>query len=93
MDCIRFGLSPLATDTPARNLYTGASTSSMSRITIPRHSSSGAKSAPQNMPAGTKLPGGINMGFVDGHAQLIKLEQLCSLDWHKDYVAPATRPN
>jgi prepilin-type N-terminal cleavage/methylation domain-containing protein/prepilin-type processing-associated H-X9-DG protein len=92
-DGIRYGMSPLATDTPARNLFTGATTPSMARITIPRHNFTGAKSAPWNLPAGTRLPGGVNMGFADGHAQSVKLEQLWLLDWHKDYVAPSKRPN
>lgn len=58
---------------------------------MPRH---GAR--PRNVgvefAAGEKLPGSINMAFYDGGVQQVKLEQLWSLNWHKDYVAPEKRP-
>jgi prepilin-type N-terminal cleavage/methylation domain-containing protein/prepilin-type processing-associated H-X9-DG protein len=38
------------------------------------------------------LPGGVNIGFVDGHAQLVPLERLWYLYWHKGYVPPEKRP-
>ena len=38
------------------------------------------------------LPGAINSGFVDGHAELVRLERLWSLDWHKGWVTPTKRP-
>jgi prepilin-type N-terminal cleavage/methylation domain-containing protein/prepilin-type processing-associated H-X9-DG protein len=92
-DCIRFGFSPLTGDRLApMNLYTGAQNPSMARLAIARHGSAGAKSAPASLPAGAKLPGGVNLGFADGHAQFVKLPQLWSLDWHKDYVAPNPLP-
>jgi len=31
------------------------------------------------------LPGAINVGFYDGHAQQVRLERLWALSWHKDY--------
>lgn len=93
MDCIRFGTSPLANHAPARNLYDGAQNPSMARITISRHGYKGAKSAPRNVPAGQPLPGSINVGFVDGHTEPVKLEKLWSLDWNLKYIAPAKRPD
>jgi hypothetical protein len=36
--------------------------------------------------------GGIDLGFVDGHAGLVKLEKLWTLTWHNGWVTPATRP-
>ncbi|MSR60564.1 MAG: type II secretion system protein, partial [Planctomycetaceae bacterium] len=48
--------------------------------------------APRIVPAGTLLPGGINAGFADGHAGLVKLEQLWTLSWHNGWATPATRP-
>ncbi len=95
VDCIRFGLNPWATDTPARNLLTGAVSGSpeMGRSTIARHKYSNPKAAPQNVPAGQKLPGAVDIGFADGHMEQVPLENLWALMWCKGYVPPATRPN
>jgi hypothetical protein len=32
------------------------------------------------------------VGFFDGHVELVPLERLWSLYWHKDYQPPAKRP-
>ena len=63
----------------------------MVRVTLPRH---GAANWTKNMKFNQKdnLPGAINIGFVDGHSALVKLEQLWNLDWHKNWVPPAKRP-
>ena len=83
----------IETDPPARDLYSGSDASGgMDRVTIARHSYKAAGLAPRNVPAGTPLVGGINVGFVDGHAGLVKLEQLWTLTWHNGWVTPATRP-
>lgn len=91
-DCIRFGAGPLATDTPARNLYVGADSPEMGRFTIARHGLASPHAAPQNMTAGQPLPGQIDMGFADGHVQIVKLQDLWTLLWSKGYVVPAQRP-
>jgi prepilin-type N-terminal cleavage/methylation domain-containing protein len=83
---------PQPTDPPARNLYTGDDfAGAMVRLTLPRH---GGASWPKNGIFNPKneLPGAINHGFVDGHAELIKLEKLWRLDWHRNWVPPAKRP-
>ena len=83
---------PQETDPPARNLYTGDDyAGAMVRLTLPRH---GGATWSKNMMFNPKgdLPGAINLGFVDGHGQLVKLEKLWSLDWHRDWVTPAKRP-
>ncbi len=64
----------------------------MSRCTISRHLAGSAKSAPQSVAPGTKLPGGIAVSFVDNHVDMVKLENLWQLYWHKNYQPPATRP-
>jgi prepilin-type N-terminal cleavage/methylation domain-containing protein len=83
---------PQATDPPARNLYTGDDfNGAMVRLTLPRH---GGANWSKNMifdPKG-ELPGAINLGYVDGHGGLLKLEKLWSLDWHRGWVTPAKRP-
>ena len=60
---------------------------SMKRITKARHGSSGGGKAgmvPPGTPAG-KLPGSIEMGFADGHAQNTYLRDLWTLYWHAQW--------
>jgi prepilin-type N-terminal cleavage/methylation domain-containing protein/prepilin-type processing-associated H-X9-DG protein len=83
---------PLETDHPNRNLYNGATLSSMSRCTIARHGSRSPSSAPRSVPPGEPLPGAINIGMVDGHAELVKLENLWTCYWHLNWQPPAVRP-
>ncbi|MCX6923716.1 MAG: type II secretion system protein [Verrucomicrobia bacterium] len=84
---------PTASDTPARNLYEGGNSAGMQRLTIARHGSRGAKSAPATVPAGSALPGSITIEFADAHAEVVKLENLWTLYWHKGYTPPIKRPN
>lgn len=77
---------------PATDLYYGADSLGFSRLTIARHGDSSLASAPRNVPVGQKLPGAINIAFVDGHASLIKLNNLAQLLWTKDYVVPPKWP-
>lgn len=83
---------PKETDAPARNLLQGATTLGfMSVITIARHGS-GPNRGAANVPAGTKLPGAINIAFYDGHVSLVPLERLWDYSWHKSWNVPASRP-
>ena len=91
-DCVWVDGWPMETDTPARNLYTGADNNSMQRFTVARHGGKGAAAAPQNVPAGTPLVGRINIGFADTHVEAVRLENLWTLYWHNGWVTPATRP-
>jgi prepilin-type N-terminal cleavage/methylation domain-containing protein len=84
---------PTATDHPARNLAQGGDTDSIQRLTIARHGSASAGNAPRSVPAGSALPGAITVEFADSHAETVKLENLWNLYWHRNYVAPAKRPN
>ena len=89
--------NPFETDPPFHDLYAGSPYSSwsdnMGRFTIARHGSVNASSAPRNLAAGSKLPGGINIGFADGHSDLAPLEKLWDLSWHLDWQTPAQRPD
>jgi prepilin-type processing-associated H-X9-DG protein len=38
------------------------------------------------------MPGSINVGLADGHAESCKLDNLWQYYWHKGYVPPAKRP-
>jgi prepilin-type N-terminal cleavage/methylation domain-containing protein/prepilin-type processing-associated H-X9-DG protein len=83
---------PLETDHPSRNLYTGNNLEMMNRCTISRHGNVNPGSAPRNVPPGDCLPGAVNVGMVDGHAEMVKLENLWSLYWHFNWQSPAVRP-
>ena len=89
MDTVFINLDPLESDAPARNLYDPLSSSSsegMPRACIARHGNKAALAAPQNVPAGTVLPGSINIGFVDGHVESVKLQNLWNIYWHLNWV-------
>jgi len=93
MDSVWINFDPIETDQPARNLYAGdGNKEGMARVTIARHGSASASSAPKSVSPGQKLPGSIVMGFVDGHAEPVKVETLWTLDWHADWKTPAIRP-
>jgi prepilin-type N-terminal cleavage/methylation domain-containing protein/prepilin-type processing-associated H-X9-DG protein len=88
---------PKATDGAVPNLYTGnpdpnTAPGYMGRILVARHGGKSAQAAPQNVNVTQALPGKITMGFVDGHVETVKLENLWTLAWHKEYVSPTTRP-
>lgn len=84
---------PLETDLPAKNLLTGDQYSGggISRIAIPRHIAS-ISSAVKNFNPKDTLPGAVNVGFADNHAESVRLERLWDLYWHKKWVPPAKRP-
>jgi prepilin-type N-terminal cleavage/methylation domain-containing protein/prepilin-type processing-associated H-X9-DG protein len=93
MDSFWVDLWPLEADAPARNVYnepynTG---SGMRRCTVARHGANIAR-ATTSLSPGQVLPGAINMGMADGHAELVKLQTLWNYYWHLNWVTPATRP-
>ncbi|MEI6786412.1 MAG: prepilin-type N-terminal cleavage/methylation domain-containing protein [Verrucomicrobiota bacterium] len=86
---------PEPTDPPARNLYEQPSPANggINRFTVGRHGKSVPTAAPRNVPAGQTLPGAINIGFFDGHVEMVKLDLLWNYYWHKKWVVPAKRPS
>ena len=64
----------------------------MGRMTIARHGGVNPSQAPRNLGSGVPYPGGINIGFADGHAEVVKLQNLWTYYWHVDYVPPVARP-
>jgi len=84
-----------ASSLPATDLYTGHSGintwSGMGMMNIPRHGNR-PRVVPHNWPQSSPLPGAVNVGFFDGHAQAVKLDGLWQLYWHVGYVPPARRP-
>jgi prepilin-type N-terminal cleavage/methylation domain-containing protein len=86
---------PVETDPPNTDLYTCGGTSNpaaIQRIVTPRHGWKGPSQAPQNYVNGTPLPGGIDLGFVDGHVEGSPLMNLWTYAWHVNWVAPAKVP-
>jgi len=98
MDANWVDLWPLANDTPPTDLYWGdrynggGATPGMGRACIVRHGSRAPSQAPRTLPINQRMPGAINVGFADGHAATVKLDDLWQLSWHVDYRAPARRP-
>jgi prepilin-type N-terminal cleavage/methylation domain-containing protein/prepilin-type processing-associated H-X9-DG protein len=83
---------PKETEGPSADLYNGNGNTDMGRFTIARHGGTSAQSAPRSITSSSGLPGASNIAFVDGHASSIKLGNLWTLDWHANWVAPATIP-
>lgn len=85
---------PAETDRPATDLYSDADAPNigLSRIAMPRHASALGK-APRNHPASQKLPGAVDLGYADGHVEIMKLDHLWTkVIWHARWVMPAKRP-
>lgn len=80
------------------NLRTGAQAnnatggSGMQRILIARHGPHRVNVPPEDANTSQPLPGGINIVFLDGHAEAVSLENLWDLYWNKDWNIPAHRP-
>jgi prepilin-type N-terminal cleavage/methylation domain-containing protein/prepilin-type processing-associated H-X9-DG protein len=93
MDSIWINLDPTEKDSPARDLYTGDQTQAgMPRVTIVRHGGLAPGSAPKALAPGVALPGAINISFVDGHVELVKIQNLWTYYWHRGWQTPAVRP-
>lgn len=85
--------TPTAGDLPPEDLATGDSTgrNGMGSFIIPRHGSRPPRIASMSS-SKEKLPGAIIVSFYDGHVELIPLERLWTLNWHKNYEPPKKRP-
>ena len=92
-DSMWVDLWPVETSPPGDDLYNGTrADNGMARCTISRHGGVNPGKAPQNFDSTQKMPGAINIGFADGHAETVKLENLWKLYWHLDWQPPAQRP-
>jgi prepilin-type N-terminal cleavage/methylation domain-containing protein len=84
---------PLASDSPSRNLYEGDGVAGgIGRFCIARHAAGSARGAPRKVAAGERLAGAVNLEFMDGHVETVKLERLWDFNWHRGYKAPDKRP-
>jgi len=59
----------------------------ISSYVIPRHGLPPREFPKEPWPANKRFPGFINVGFFDGHAEGVKLDNLWFLQWHRDYPA------
>jgi prepilin-type processing-associated H-X9-DG protein len=92
-DAVYWNEWPLITDQPAPDLSRGDYFTiwGMPRCTIWRHGGKTATSS--TSPIVTRRPpfyvmpnsAAINVGFADGHVQLVKLKDLWSLYWHDNW--------
>ena len=82
---------PEPTDLPPKNLLTGGNDRMMQRWCIARHGSRPA-AIPTAVDIKQRLPGAIDMGFLDGHVQSVRLEDLWTLNWYRNYKPPTKRP-
>jgi prepilin-type N-terminal cleavage/methylation domain-containing protein/prepilin-type processing-associated H-X9-DG protein len=97
-DGVVYWAFPNATDVPASDLYNGFTGLNpagydwgIGAMNIARHGRA-PRPAPRSWPTTFPLPGAVNAGFVDGHAQPVKLDDLWQLYWHIGYIAPPKRP-
>jgi len=78
---------------PVWDLYDGYN-QDMGRVAIARHGGKGPSAAPKGIsssPRPAMLPGMNCVSFADGHAQLVKLDDLWGLTWNLKWV-PTSRP-
>ncbi len=89
------GVSPFSphvteADLPPVSLRSGTA-DGIGTFAVPRHGSRPKDLSADFLPA-SKLPGAINVGFYDGHVQMVPLERLWNLQWHRRWEVPAKRP-
>ena len=97
-DAVWWNEWPLENNPPAPDLSQGQSVDigGMQRCTIWRHGGRTATSPvrPQKDLLGWHIPpaAAINVGFADGHAQVVRVKDLWSLYWHDGWRATGPPP-
>jgi prepilin-type N-terminal cleavage/methylation domain-containing protein len=96
VDAVWPDVAPRTNDLPATDLFNGLVTltggASMGACTIARHGSRPAAQAPRNWPVTQRMPGSVDVSFVDAHVELVKLDNLWQLTWNNTYEPPPIRP-
>jgi prepilin-type N-terminal cleavage/methylation domain-containing protein/prepilin-type processing-associated H-X9-DG protein len=80
-DCIWPDTWPKMSDVPPADLFNGNVNTSLGRCVILRHPTPRRATARP----GQRLPGAINMSFVDGHAENLLLHRIKMVMWHRDF--------
>lgn len=92
-DSIWPDLWPTEADSPSDDLYDGMIVDNgMPHCTISRHGGVNPSAAPRVFDTSQQLPGGINLGLADGHAEFARLDSLWQYDWHLNWQSPSPRP-
>jgi hypothetical protein len=100
-DGMSFQTWPSPTDYPSSDLYGGETSltntvqtqlANLQVLTIARHGSRSASTAPRNYDISQRLPGAINLDFLDGHTEKSPLENLWNYYWSVDWQVPSPRP-
>lgn len=94
-DSVWVDLEPEPTDLPNVNLYLAggwANPARLERVLTPRHGWNNPHNAPAPFRASSQLPGGIDVGLIDGHAEMPRLESLWGYYWNLNWVPPSPRP-
>jgi prepilin-type N-terminal cleavage/methylation domain-containing protein/prepilin-type processing-associated H-X9-DG protein len=84
---------PKESEGPSKDLYNGNGNTDMGRFTIARHGGVSPMGAPRAITTSDSMRGSINVAFVDGHANAVKLVNLWNLNWHDGWVPPTTAAN
>jgi prepilin-type N-terminal cleavage/methylation domain-containing protein len=96
VDAVWPDVAPRTNDLPATDLFngqiTGSGAAGMGACTVARHGSRPAAQAPRNWPVTQRMPGSVDVSFVDAHVELVKLDNLWQLIWNKTYEVPLKRP-
>jgi prepilin-type N-terminal cleavage/methylation domain-containing protein len=93
-DSISGLVTPYTNDLPAKDLFLGdvgsveSGSFPIGTVTIARHGPKPPTGAPHSLPPGQALPRawGINVGFSDDHAEVIRLPDLWMLTWNLTWV-------
>jgi prepilin-type N-terminal cleavage/methylation domain-containing protein len=84
---------PMENNKPAVDLYSGSAiNTTMQCCTIWRHGGRTVSSSYPFFAQTQTLPGAINMGLADGHAELVPLRNLWNYFWHYNWKPSATPP-
>jgi prepilin-type N-terminal cleavage/methylation domain-containing protein/prepilin-type processing-associated H-X9-DG protein len=93
-DAIFADFGPSITDQGAPwDVYNGGFNGpGLCRVAIARHGGSSPAQAPRSIAPGSKLPGRSGVAFVDGHAEMSKLDSLWGLTWNTKWKLGTSRP-
>jgi prepilin-type N-terminal cleavage/methylation domain-containing protein/prepilin-type processing-associated H-X9-DG protein len=99
-DAVWVDMWPIESDAPGADLYMGADPGqngtenppAIRRCAIPRHGGPAAAAAPRSFSITSRLPGGVNIGLMDGHVAQAQLDSLWAYNWHYNWNVPQYRP-